>query len=159
MPIIRRFTFCLLSSLVACGGATLIGAGHPSAKLLHEWYAGVLTLFLIFFVLLMSAALRDGLERSFWAIPVSAALCYPAAALAYIVYFSSFEPQRFVNTVNQVQSSTDASVRLFDIILLIFLIGPTISLAWLFGILAGVAFLLIGRLAPRFLDRLTNDGN
>jgi hypothetical protein len=61
--------------------------------------------------------------------------------------------------VNQVQSSTDASVRLFDIILLIFLIGPTISLAWLFGILAGVAFLLIGRLAPRFLDRLTNDGN
>jgi hypothetical protein len=95
---------------------------------------------------------RGGLERSFWAIPISAALCYPAAALAYIVYFSSFEPQRFVNAVNQVQSSTNTSaiVRLFDIILLIFFIGPTISLAWLFGILAGIAFLLIGCLALRF---------
>jgi cobalamin synthase len=152
MPIIHRFILCLLSSIVACGGATLIGAGHPAEKLLHEWYTGVLALFLIFFVILMSAALRGGLERSFWAIPISATLCYPAAAFAYIVYFSSFEPQRFANAVNQVQSSTDTSavVRLFDIILLIFFIGPTISLAWLFGVLAGIAFLLIGRLALRF---------
>lgn len=152
MPIIHRFTLCLLSSLVAFVGATLIGAGHPAEKLLHEWYAGVLTLFLIFFVILMSAALRGSLERSFWAIPISAALCYPAAAFAYIVYFSSLEPQRFVNAVNQLQWSTGTSavVRLFDIIILIFFIGPTVSLAWLFGVLVGGVFLLIRRLALRF---------
>jgi hypothetical protein len=151
MPVSHRFIVCSLSIVAAYGAAALIGVGHPAAKLLHEWYPGVLGLFLIFLAILMSVVLRGGLEKSFWAIPLSSALCYPAATLAYIAYFSSFEPQRFANVITQVQPSTGTALgHFFDIVLLIVLFGPTVSLAWLFGLLAGVAFLLIARLEPKF---------
>jgi hypothetical protein len=148
MAISRRFIISILSILVAHGAMALIDAGHSAAKLLHEWYVGVLALFLISLVILMTAVLRGHLEKSLWAIPVSALLCYPAAAFAYVTYFSLFEPQRFFNSMTQVESSTGtfAFVHLLDMILLIVFWGPTVSLAWLFGILAGAAFLLIARI-------------
>src|SRR4051794_26737153 len=84
----RRAMLCLLSVLLASAGVFISGAWEPAAKLLHRWSQGVLVAFLLIFAVLMFLALRGRLTRSIWVIPVSAALAYPAATLAYIVYFS-----------------------------------------------------------------------
>lgn len=97
MRLSHRIMFCLLSNLVAVAVAALFGAGLPAAKLLHEWYPGVLVSFLAILTVLMSVTLRRGRETSLWTIPTSAALSYPAAALAYISYFALFEPERWGN--------------------------------------------------------------
>jgi len=148
MGIKRRIILCVSSSLIALSGAGLLGVGQSAAKLLHVWYGGVLVPFVIFFTILMGIVLRSNLEKSLWAIPVSAALSYPAASLAYLTYFVSFEPQRFFNTLNQLQltTSTFAPLQLLDAIVVILFVVPTASLAWLFGIFAGATFLLLAHL-------------
>jgi hypothetical protein len=44
----------------------------------------------------MFLTLRGRFANSIWAILISAALGYPAAILAYIIYFSAFEPHRLL---------------------------------------------------------------
>jgi len=100
----HRIMLCLLSTIIAFAGVALTGAGNPAAKLLHQWYYGVLAIFLAVFTALMVLVLRGNRERSLWAIPLSAALSYPAATFAYMAYFVSFEPQRLLNTLNQIRS-------------------------------------------------------
>jgi hypothetical protein len=85
----------------------------------------------------MFLTLRGKLAKSLWAIPVSAALGYPAATIAYLVYFLVFEPQRTLNTLTHGQ--------LLDVVVMLLILGPTISFAWLFGAVAGATFFLLGR--------------
>jgi hypothetical protein len=147
-----RPILCLFAVILAYGISALIGAGHPAEKLLHRWYGGILAIFLVSSWALMLITLRGPLEKSLWSIPVSAALSYPAAVFAYVAYFMSFEPQRFLSTLNHIQpeAGTFAGKRLFDILLLVLVVGPTVSLTWLFGAIAGVAFFSSGHLLTRF---------
>jgi hypothetical protein len=116
----------------------ITGAWEPAEKLLHRWAQGVLLCFLLIFPVLMILTLRVRRFRSIWAIPICAALGYPAATLAYILYFSAFEPQRIVNSLGQ-SGFANAT-------LMLLLVIPTGSFAWLFGAVAGLAFFLLSRL-------------
>jgi peptidoglycan/LPS O-acetylase OafA/YrhL len=127
----------MLSVILAYGGVAISGAWEPTAKLFHRWSLGVLVAFLLIFLALMFLTLRGRLAKSLWAIPISAALGYPAATLAYIVYFSAFEPQRTLNSLTHSQ--------LLDVIVVLLFLGPTSSFAWLFGAVAGAVFFLLGR--------------
>lgn len=146
----HRMMFCLLSNLVAVGVAALLGAGLPAAKLLHQWYPGVLVSFVAILTVLMSVALRRGRKTSLWTIPTSAALSYPAAALAYVSYFGLFEPERFANTFGRFGYATSpfVSTKTLDLVVVILFVMPTISFAWLFGIISGAAFHLLWQAAP-----------
>jgi hypothetical protein len=122
-----------------------VGLVGTRRKLLHRWANGVLISFLLIFLALMIVTLRVKLSRPIWVVPICAALGYPAASLAYIIYFSAFEPQRIINSFGQSGPAT----AIFMLLLAI----PTGSFAWLFGAIAGVAFLLLSRLLenPRHL--------
>lgn len=133
----HRAVLCSFSVLLAYGVAVMCGAWAPAAKLLHRWSLGVLVAFLLVFAIFMFLALRRGLAKSVWAIPISAALAYPAATLAYIVYFTAFQPQRILNSLARSSFADDAMVLVF--------VGPTGSFAWLFGAVAGAVFLLLAR--------------
>jgi hypothetical protein len=89
------------------------------------------------FTLIFTAALflilRAGISRSLWVIPISSAMAYIAAILAYVAYFALFEPQRLLN------SFLHSTV--LDLGLLL-LIGPTVTLTWLFGAISGTASLI-----------------
>lgn len=148
----HRIMLCLLSNLVAVAVAALFGAGRPAAKLLHEWYAGVLVSFVIILSILMSITLRRRNETSLWTIPISAALSYPAAALAYVSYFALFEPERFANTFSQLESAMGpfVSTQTLDLVVVILFVMPTILFAWLFGIISGAAFYLFARIFNKF---------
>ena len=142
----RRAILCLLSVLLAYGLAAVSGAWVPAAKLLHQSSLGVLVAFLLVFMISMFLTLRRGLVKSVSAIPISAALAYPAATLAYTGYFMAFEPQRILNSL--------ARSPLTDVIMALLFVGPTGSFAWLFGGMAGAAFFLLalrlGTTRPRF---------
>ena len=71
-----------------------------------------------------------------WMIPVSAALAYPAAMLAYVIYFGAFEPQRLANSIGHSQTAS---------VLIVLFLGATASFAWLFGAIAGAVFFLMER--------------
>jgi peptidoglycan/LPS O-acetylase OafA/YrhL len=133
----HRSIVCMLSVILAYGGVAVSGAWEPATKLLHRWSLGVLVAFLLIFLALMFLTLRGKLAKSLWAIPVSAALGYPAATIAYLVYFLVFEPQRTLNTLTHGQ--------LLDVVVMLLILGPTISFAWLFGAVEGAAFFLLGR--------------
>jgi hypothetical protein len=128
-----------LSVVIAYAGLTISGAWEPAAKLLHRWSHGVLIAFLLIFAVSMFLTLRGRLVNSFWMIPISAALGYPAATLAYVVYFAAFDPQRLLNSLGYGQTS--------DVLILLLFLGPTVSFAWLFGAIAGVVFFLLERAA------------
>jgi hypothetical protein len=119
----------------------ITGAWEPAEKLLHRWAQGTLISFLLIFLVLMILTLRVRRFRSIWAVPVCAALGYPAAALAYIVYFSAFEPQRIINSVGRSE--------LANVALMLLLVIPTSSLGWLFGAAAGLAFFLLSYLLEK----------
>jgi hypothetical protein len=89
----------------------------------------------------MIVTLRVKLSRPIWAIAICAALGYPAASLAYIIYFSAFEPQRIVNNFGQSEPATA--------IFMLLLVMPTGSFSWLFGAIAGLAFFLLSRLLEK----------
>jgi CDP-diglyceride synthetase len=137
----RRVLLCLLSTLIACGGMVLSGLWEPAEKLLHRWANGVLICFLLIFLASMIVTLRVKLSRPIWVVPICAALGYPAASLAYIIYFSTFEPQRIVNSFGQGEPMTA--------IFMLLLVMPTGSFAWLFGAIAGLAFFLLSRLLEK----------
>lgn len=145
----HRIMFCLLSNLVAVAVAALFGAGLPAPKLLHQWYPGVLVSFVAILTVLMSVTFRRGRETSLWTVPTSAALSYPAAALAYVSYFSLFEPERFANTFGRLESATGpfVSTKALDLVVVILFVMPTISFSWLFGITSGAAFCLFSQAA------------
>jgi hypothetical protein len=119
------------------------GAWEPAEKLLHRWAQGVLISFLPIFLVLMILTLRVKRFRSVWAIPICAAIGYPAAALAYILYFSAFEPQRIINSFGQSGLANTAFMLL--------LVIPTGSFVWLFGAAAGLAFFLLSHLLNKFI--------
>jgi hypothetical protein len=151
IPIKLRVMLCLLSVVIAFGGSALIGMGHPAEKLLHERYSGVLTLFLIVFTALMVTALRGSLAGSLCIIPLSAAITYPAATFAYFAYFVSFEPQRLLHTLNQIRSMENmpSNGHILDVLILLLFVGPTVTLTWLFGAMAGVILFSIERLIQK----------
>jgi hypothetical protein len=113
--------------------------------LLHRWSLGVLAVFLLIFVLSMFLTLTGRLAKSLWAVPISAALGFPAATFAYIAYFSAFEPQRTLNSL--------AHSQLLDVIVVLLLLFPTSSFAWLFGAIAGTIFFLLGHTLQIFSIR------
>ena len=133
----NRAILCVLSALVAYGAVAFSGAWEPAARLLHRWTQGLLLLFVLIFVLSMFLTLRGRIARSFWVVPISAALGYPAATLAYIIYFATFETQRLLNSLSQ--------SNLFGAIVVLLFVGPTASFAWFFGAIAGAVFFLLGR--------------
>jgi hypothetical protein len=141
-----RVILCLVSVALAYGGVAISGAGQPAEKLFHRWYAGVLTMFLVFFFISMFLTLRGRIVRSIWVIPISAALSYPAAIFAYVTYFAVFEPQRFFSSLTHIQRmpNTFGFGEVFDVIAMLF-VGPTVTFAWLFGAIAGAVFFLLGR--------------
>lgn len=128
---------CLLSVLLASTAVFTSGAWEPAARMLHQWSVGVLMIFLLIFAVSMFLALRGRLARSPWTIPVSAVLACPAATLAYLVYFSMFEPQRIMKSL--------AHSGVFDAIVILVFLVPSSSFAWLFGAVAGAAFYFLGR--------------
>lgn len=134
----RRAILCVLSAILAYGAIAISGGWEPAEKLLHRWSLGVLITFLLIFTLSMFLMLRGRLAKSLWAIPICTLLGYPAATLAYVFYFSAFEPQRTLNSLIQ--------GRLVDTIVVLLFLGPTISFAWLFGAVAGGVYLLLARL-------------
>ena len=119
----------------------ITGAWEPAEKLLHRWAQGALISFLAIFLVLMILTLRVRRVRSVWAVPICAALGYPAATLAYILYFSIFEPQRIVNSVGQSGLANAA--------LMLLLVIPTGSFVWLFGAVAGFSFFVLSRLLEK----------
>ena len=133
----HRIVLCFLSVLLAYGGVAISGGWQPAAKLLHKWYAGVLAIFLFVFIITMFLTLRGRIVRSPWPILISAVLSYPAATFAYIVYFAVFEHQLFFNTLKHIEVT--------GLVLMLFLFGPTISFAWLFGAVAGLVFIILRR--------------
>jgi hypothetical protein len=133
----HRPMLCLLSVFFACVVTGISGAYGPAAKLLHQWYVGVAAIFVLIFAALMVFALRGRLNNSYWIVPASAALSYPAASAAYVIYFSIFEPQRLLNGISRID--------VLEAIAVVFLIVPTVSFAWLFGVSAGAAFILLQR--------------
>jgi hypothetical protein len=127
----------LVSVLIAFGVVAISSAWEPAGRLLHRWSYGVLVAFLLIFAASMFLSLRGRLANSPWMIPVSAALGYPAAMLAYVIYFGAFEPQRLANSIGRGQTA--------GVLLALFLLGTTASFAWLFGAIAGVVFFLMER--------------
>jgi hypothetical protein len=134
----HRLAICFLSVLLALVGVVASGTWQHGAKLLHVWYAGVLAFFLFFFSILLFLMTRGRLVRSIWLVPVGAALSYPAFALAYVAYFAMFEYERTLNALRHFD--------LADIIVMSFLLLPTISVTWLFGGLAGLIVVIFERL-------------
>jgi hypothetical protein len=129
-----------MSAFFACGFIFVSGASQLATKLLHRWYTGILATFLIFFIAVMFLTARGRLAKSPWLIVIGAALGYLAVSLAYIVYFSLFEPERFSNSLRIVDLTSG---------IMLFLSGATISFAWLFGAIAGLLFIILRRL-PQF---------
>jgi hypothetical protein len=132
----HRAILCLVSVLIAFGVVAISSAWEPAGRLLHRWSYGVLIAFLLIFAVSMFLTLRGRVANSPWMIPVSAALAYPAAMLAYVIYFGAFEPQRLANSIGGGQTAG---------VLLALLLGTTASFAWLFGAIAGGVFLLMER--------------
>jgi hypothetical protein len=130
-----RILICLLSVLLASGVIAISDGWRPGAKLLHIYYPGVLTVFLFSYALIMFSITRGRLLKSYWLIATTTALAYPVAFFAYAIYFAAFENELFVNALRQIAFVRDAP--------LIFLLLPTISLAWLFGALVGIIFLAL----------------
>jgi hypothetical protein len=140
----RRVVLCLLSVILAFIGVAVSGSWHQGAKLLHVWYVGVLTFFLIIFSMFLLLSLGGRLVRSAWLIPISAALSYPAFALAYLANFAIFEHQRFSNALTHLKVGDVP-----DVLLMCFVLLPTISVTWLFGAMAGLMVLLLGYLTSK----------
>lgn len=136
---------CFLSVVLGYGGVAVLGVWQPAEKLFHRWSAGVLAMFLVFFFVSMFLTLRGRIVRSIWVIPISAALSYPSAAFAYIVYFAVFEPQRFFNSVTHIQRLMNGYGQVLEVIAMLLFIGPTIHFTWLVGAIAGAVFFLLGR--------------
>jgi hypothetical protein len=101
----HRGILCSVGVLIAFGVVAISGAWEPAGRLLHRWSYGVLVAFLMIFAASMFLTLRGRLANSLWMIPVSAALAYPAAMLAYVIYFGAFEPQRLVNSIGHGQTT------------------------------------------------------
>lgn len=144
----HRIMFCLLSNLVAVAVAALFGAGLPAPKLLHQWYPGVLVSFVAILTVLMSVTLRRGRETSLRTIPTSAALSYPAAALAYVHILRYSSPSALpmlLTGLNLRQAHSFRRRRLICCVILFVI--PTISFAWLFGIISGASFHLFSQAA------------
>ena len=144
MSIKSRFIACCLSVLLAFGIVAISGAVQPAAKALHNSYAGVLTIFILLFLLSMFLIMRGRLLDSRWSILITAALAYPSASFAYLAYFATFENERFINTLKH--------TKFVDSIPMLFVIGPTISFVWLFGALAGFTFLVLRRVLRTYSE-------
>lgn len=130
----HRAILCLLSILLACASMAGLGGSKPAQTVFHQWYEGLLVTFLVFFMVSMFLTLKGKLAKSVWPIPISAALSYPTASLAYVAYFAICEPRRMLSSLQHVEMFDFIGVALFWI--------PTASGVWLFGAIAGFAFFL-----------------
>jgi hypothetical protein len=135
MRVGRRFLIWTSGIVISIGLLAVTHGSQTAEKLLQKWFFGVVLLFFILFAVLTVFAVRENVVRSLWVVPVGAVLAYPAAVLSYVLYFTVMEPTRF-------------AMKHFwwpDILFGI-LIGPTISLAWVFGGLAGLSVFLLSRI-------------
>jgi len=130
---------CIAATVLACGLLVLLGAHRPAATYLHRWFPSVFAAFLVLFAGAMSLALRGWIGRTPWAVLVGALLGFPVAALAFHLCFAVLEFARW--------RASGAITPLPAILYMTLLLGPTVSLAWLFGAVAAALFLVLRRLA------------
>lgn len=130
---------CIAATALACGVLMLLGAHRPAAAYLHRWFPAMFAIFLVLFAGAMSLTLRGWIGRTPWAVLVGALLGFPVAALAFHLYFAAFEYSRW--------RTSGAMTPLPAILYMTLLLGPTVSLAWLFGAVAAALLLLLRRVA------------
>jgi hypothetical protein len=133
---IRRAISCFVSIFLAASVIFAIGGWRPAAKSLHEYYIGVLFIFLSSYFTIMFFISKRKLIESYLIIIVGAALAYPVSIFSYVTYFAVFENEMLVKAIKYLK---------FDAILTMMAFFPTVFLVWLFGGLVGAFILLLNR--------------
>ena len=137
---IRRAAVSLCSVAIALGvfGVALEPLTALARKSFHVWYTGIVGVFLAIFAAGIVAFLRGPAARSIWPVAVATVWGWISSAVAYVVYFSAFEFERFAN-----------SMRIAGIWLelyFLFVIPPLMTFSWLFGALVGLSFVCLRQL-------------
>jgi hypothetical protein len=138
---VYRTGLCLLSILLACSAVYFSGAWEPAAEKFHRWSLRLTITFLLIYTPAMLLTLRTRIVASAWLIPICAALGWFGASFAYIIYFASFETERFGTLFR-----TDIFTDIFAFVAIVFLIMPLVSMAWLVAAIAAGLFHLMNRI-------------
>ena len=132
-----RILLCFIAIFLAFATIWMSGSWKNGVRPMEGIYLGVLGIFLILYALTMIAITSTDFARSYWLIPVAAFLAYPVTTLAYFTYLATFRLESLHRAFEQIEP--------WRFIAMTFIGIPTASLAWLFGALAGTAFVILSR--------------
>ena len=132
-----RISLCLVAIVLALATVAMTGGWKSGARSLQDFYFGVLVTFLFLYTLTMFAITSTRFATSYWLIPVAAFLAFPVTTLAYYGYLATFQREALLSAVQRIEP--------LGLVAMTFVAIPTLSLAWLFGALAGTVFVVLSR--------------
>lgn len=135
---ISRGTLTLLSVILSAAVFWVLEPLQaPARRLLHVWYVGGVSVFLVGFLLAMLVLLRGRVQHSYWPILIGGLLGWGMSAVAYVMYFRIFGFDRFGGAL--------LSISYIQHLQILFAVTPAVTFSWLFGMVAGLWFVLLRR--------------
>ena len=137
MRIAARIFVCIVAIAVALATVAMTGSWKTAARSLQDYYFGILVTFLVLYTLAMIAITSTSFAESYWLIPVASFLAFPVTTAAYFGYLAVFQHEALFSAIHRID--------FLGLVAMTFIAIPSSSLAWVFGALAGMVFIVLSK--------------